>query len=180
MDAATELAAKRYARAVYDIAVTSGDAATWARALDSIAQFMRDRQTARFLENTRISEDVKRQLLEAGLDVPPLAMNLARLLVHKRRTQLAPAIALQFTELMEREQGLVRAHAVTAVPLSDDEREALARRIGSQTGKRVVLETTVDPDILGGVIVQIGDRLIDGSTKGRLVALKRDLMGAVG
>jgi F-type H+-transporting ATPase subunit delta len=65
----------------------------------------------------------------------------------------------------------------TAVPLSEQDRAAVQRRLVDVTGGPVVVETEVDPDILGGLVARIGDRLIDGSTKSRLIALKRQLAG---
>ena len=62
--------------------------------------------------------------------------------------------------------------------MSDEEREALARRLSELTGKQVLVETQEDPEILGGMIALIGDRLIDGSTRSKLLALKRRLAGA--
>jgi F-type H+-transporting ATPase subunit delta len=175
-----DLAAKRYSQAVFEIARQSGDLDAWARALDQIAEFMTDPEVRAVLENTRVARDSKQRLIEAALgDLPPLALNLARLLVRKGRTLLARQIADQFRQLVEAQEGVARARALTAVPLSDTERETLARRLGEQTGRQIVLETEVDPALLGGVVVQIGDRLIDGSTRARLEALRDNLVGAV-
>src|SRR5205085_1580864 len=82
--------------------------------------------------------------------LPGLALNLARLLVRKGRTALAPAIASQFKQMVETQQGIERATATTAVPLTDSERQNLSQRLESQTGHRIVLETAVDPALLGG------------------------------
>ena len=66
-----------------------------------------------------------------------------------------------------------------AKPPKTAQRQALARRLGEQTGLRIVLETAVDPRLLGGVVIQIGDRLVDASTRARLEALRQSLVGAV-
>lgn len=177
---AESLAARRYALAAFELAQENKDADAWRDALRQIAEFMGDPEVRAVLENTRVSQEPKQRLIEAALgDLPSLPMNLARLLVRKNRTALAVEIAEQFKRQMEEQQGISRARAITAVPLGDAEREALTRRLAEQTGGEVVLETEVDPDLLGGVVVQIGDRLIDASTRTKLRSLRDNLTRAV-
>lgn len=178
--AAVDLAAKRYALAAFEIAKEQGNAEAWAQALDEMAAFMTRPDVMQMLENTRADQAEKMRLIEAGLNMlPPLTLNLARLLVRKGRASLVGDIVTEFKALLEDAQGLVHARAVTAVALSGLERDGLARRIEQQTGRRVILETEVDPNILGGVIVQIGDRLFDASTRARLEALRETLAGSI-
>jgi F-type H+-transporting ATPase subunit delta len=178
--AAEDLAAKRYAQAAFELAEPAGNLRDWQSALERIAAFMSERDVAAMLENTRVPEDAKLRLVAAGLaDLPALPYNLARLLVHKRRTALARAIHEAFRQLVEERLGIVRVRAVTAVPLSDSERQALIERLQSQTGREIILDTDVDPQLLGGVRFLLGDTLVDASTKARLEALRESLVGAV-
>ncbi len=178
--ATVDLAAKRYALAAFEIADEKGTASEWSAALDQIAEFMSDPEVASVLTNTRVPVDSKQRLVETALaDLDPLPLNLARLLVKKGRTPLAADIASEFKRLTEEEQGISRARAVTAVAMSDTERQVLEQRLREQTGGQVILETEVDPDLIGGLVLQIGDRLIDSSTKARLDALRESLVGAV-
>jgi len=180
MTGGESLAAKRYAMAAFELAQERGDTPAWQSAMRQIAEFMGDPEVRRVLENTRVGQEPKQRLIEAALsDLPPLPLNLARLLVRKNRTALAVEIAAQLEQLIETQRGISRARAVTAVPLSNTERDALSRRLGEQTGREVILETSVDPGLLGGVVVQIGDRLIDASTRARLRALRENLIRAV-
>jgi F-type H+-transporting ATPase subunit delta len=173
-------AARRYALAAFQIANTNGDIEAWRKSLREISEFMGDSEVRRVLENSRVGQEPKQRLIAAALaDLPEMPQNLARLLVRKGRTNLAVDISEQFEQLMEQERGISRARATTAVPLADAEREALAKQLQVQTGNQVVLETAVDPRLLGGVVVQIGDRLIDASTRGRLEALRESLVGAM-
>lgn len=177
---ANEVAAKRYAQAAFEIAVEDGQTAAWSQAMDRIAEFLGEGEAARALRNTRVSQEVKHRLIAAGLgDLPRTPLNLAHILVNKGRTALAPEIAQQFLRMVEQHQGVARARAVTAVALSDTELRALSQRLRDATGRQIVLESAVDPSILGGVVVQIGDRLIDGSTKAKLEALRDSLVGAL-
>ncbi len=174
------LAAKRYAVAAFELAQERNESDAWLDAVRHIAEFMGDPEVRRVLENTRVGQEPKRRLIDAALsDLPALPLNLARLLVRKNRTALAVDIAAQFEQLLERQRGVARARATTAVPLGNAERDALSQRLAQQTGGEVVLETAVDPELLGGVVVQIGDRLIDASTRAKLRALKDNLSRAL-
>ena len=175
------LAAKRYAQAAFALAVEHNDANAWRDALDQIAEFMGDPEVRAVLENTRVARASKQQLIDAALgSLPPLGLNLARLLVRKGRTALAQDIATEFRSLLEERQGIAHARAVTAVPMDDAQRNSLSEKLRQQTGHQIVLETEVDPDLLGGVVVQIGDKLVDASTRAKLEALRQSLVGSVG
>lgn len=174
------LAAKRYALAAFELAREHGDIEAWRDSLAQIAEFMSDPEVRRVLENTRVTMQPKQRLVEAALgDLPQLPLNLARLLLRKHRTALAPDIALAFNELIDEERGVNHAHVRTAVPLSEAETADLARRLQEQTGHEVVLTVEVDPSVLGGLVIQIGDKLIDASTRARLQAMRESLVGAV-
>lgn len=174
------LAAKRYALAAFQIAQEHGEMEAWHTAVNQIAEFMSDPEVRRVLENRRVGQEPKQRLIQAALgDLPPLPLNLARLLVRKNRTALAGEIASEFGQMLEAERGIQRAHVRTAVPLGDAEIAALGRRLQEQTGHEVILDVEVDPSVLGGVVVQIGDRLIDASTRARLQAMRESLVGAL-
>ena len=176
-----EPAARRYARAAFELAQEKGAVLEWTSAIDQIAQFMMRPDVRNALSNTRFSQESKQKLVEAGLgDLPPLPLNFARLLVRKSRARLIADIASVFHEMVEAQRGIARATAHTAIALTDVERDALVLQLRQRTGKDVVLQTEVDPSLLGGVVIQIGDRLIDGSTKAKLEALRQSLVGAVG
>ena len=107
--------------------------------------------------------------------VTTVQLNLFRLLRRKARLGLGPDIASFFRELVDEERVIARALVTSAVELEPDRRAALERRLAEQTGRQVTVETQVDPSILGGLIVRIGDRLVDGSTRARLRALRTQL-----
>lgn len=169
-------AAKRYARAAFELAL-EGDPEAWLRDLDQVAAIMTAADLQGYLENTRIREEERLALLARLLpDVGPLALNLACLLVRRGRVALAPQAIQEFRHLLDDHRGVSHAQVTTAVPL-DDAGAAVSRRLAELTGKHVVVENRIDPQILGGVIVRMGDKLMDGSTRARLLALKRELEG---
>lgn len=179
-DNGSDLAAKRYAQAAFELALEANDLATWENALDQIGQFMGEPEVSSVLENTRAAKDAKLQLIEAALnDLPAQPLNLARLLVRKQRTGLAPEIAVQFRAMVQERSGIRHVKASTAVALTETERLQLTARLRETTGHEVVLETAVDPALLGGLVVQIGDRLIDASTRHRLQELRKSLEGSM-
>ena len=173
-----EVAAKRYAEAVLQIAGEAKRLVAWAADLQTIAAVLSHPQVAAMLESARMPTTRKTELVESLLrELDPLALNLARLLVRRGRVALAPQIAEAYQEMIDDERGVVHASVVTAVPLSDEEKQAVGRKLEEISGKQVAVTTETDPDIVGGLVARLGDRLIDGSTRTRLRDLKRRLEG---
>ena len=173
-----EVAAKRYAQAAFDIAREKDELDRWVEDLQVIADLAAQPGVVEFLASSRVPFEVKEGLLASGLaDVSPLAMNLARLLVQKGRIAMAEQVRDEYQRLLDEHRGVAQALVLTAVPLSDDEERAVAQRLRELTGKEIVLERQVDPEIMGGLVARVGDRLIDGSTRTRLLALRRLLAG---
>ena len=98
------------------------------------------------------------------------------LLIDKRRIQTFDAIAHIFAELSNEARGIVVADVTTAQPLAEAQEKALAEKLERVTGKKIALRGHRDPSLIGGVVVRIGDRRIDGSVKGRLAAMTAELM----
>lgn len=172
--------ARRYAEAIFSLASEQGSLGQWTSDLGAIAGFVSEADVSRVLNSSRVPAGEKLRLLTAGLEreVGPLAWNLVRLLHHRGKIAIAPEIRDAFQEMVDESRGVAHAVVTTAVPLSDDERRAVEAKLSSMTGKQVDVTPVVDESIIGGVIARIGDQLIDGSTRSRLVALKRRLEGA--
>ena len=174
-----EIAARRYGEAASQIAREGGTEERWSEGLSLMAAVFSDSEIAALMQEARVSSADKMGLAEKALvGVDPLVLNLARLLVHRGRTALASQIAEAFQELADAERGIAHALVTTAVPLSDDETGAVAEKLSEISDLQVVVETQVDERIIGGLIARIGDKLIDGSTRSRLAALKRRLREA--
>ena len=173
-----DVAAKRYAEAAYLLAQEDGKEEAWSQGLAAMGSLFADEQVRMLLEGKRLPPAEKTRLVERGLaGVDPLVLNLARLLLRRGRTSLGPHIAEAFQELLDEAKGVTHATVTSAVPLTKEDERAVERRLREITGGEVTLETEVDESILGGLVVRIGDRLIDGSTRSRLLALKRRLAG---
>lgn len=174
-----DIAARRYGEAAFQIASESGTEERWSEGLSLMAVAFSDPQMAAVMQEARVSTDDKIALVEKTLEsVDTLVLNLARLLVLRDRTALAPQIAEAYQELVDAQQGIAHALVTTAVPLSEDERSAVAEKLSEISGKQVVADTNVDEAIIGGLVARVGDTLIDGSTRSRLAALRQRLREA--
>jgi F-type H+-transporting ATPase subunit delta len=177
--ASSSISARRYAEAAFDIAAEQEAFVAWSGDLRAIADFVEQLDVAVVLRSGRVPRAEKRRLLEAGLagSVSQLALNLALLLLERGRIGLARDVQAAFQEKVDERLNIAHATVTTAVPLADEERTAVAAKLSSLTGKQVDVTPIVDESIIGGVVARIGDQLIDGSTRTRLLALKRRLAG---
>lgn len=169
-------AAKRYAKAAFELARERSELDTWGPAMQALGDVSAPDEAIAFLSDRRLPRVAKEDFLaQAAGDLPPMVGNLVKLLASKERLPLLPQIAEAFQLLLDDHNGIAHAEVLTAVTMNDDERDALGRRLSELTGKQVLVETYEEPEILGGLVARIGDRLIDGSAKTKLLALKREL-----
>jgi F-type H+-transporting ATPase subunit delta len=169
-------APRRYADAAFEIATRDGTIETWRRDLDSAAGELDGSELMTILANPSLPleqrTDVARKVF-AGLSAP--ARNLVLLLVRRGRIEQLPRVATEFRRLDDQRQGITHATATSAAPLTDSEVGALTARLEELTGGRIALQTDVDESLIGGLVVRVGDRLIDGSVRGRLERLRNQL-----
>lgn len=175
--ARTRTSARRYAEAAFEIALRDGTVDEWLDQLQRAAAIVADQGQVRRLENPRVPFEVRRDALAAaiGPDVMPQMRNLIGLLMRRRRLDRLPALATEFRRLHNRRAGIVEATATSAVELNEDDLRALRERLGQLITGTIDLHTQVDPSLLGGVQVRLGDQLIDGSVRGRLERLRSQL-----
>ncbi len=171
-------AGKRYAQAAFDIATRDGTVALWRSDLDDIAQVLAESAAGPVLMNPKVPLERKLAVVDRTLDVQPLAKNFARLLVQKGRALDARAVAEAFDRMADEAEGIAQAEIVAAVDLTAEQLQAIEQKLSQSLNKRVHATATTDPALIGGLMVKVGDRLIDGSVRSRLRQLKRDLTGA--
>lgn len=168
--------ARRHAQAVFQIAQEQNALDKWQEDLDELASAFGDPDMGRVLESPKIRPDQKQELAGqrlAGLD--PLARNLASLLVSRGRVALAEGIAAEYRALLDDYRGVGTAEVTTAVALDAEAKNRIADQMSEATGKQIQLTSQVDPDIVGGIVIKIGDSLIDGSTRTKLSAMRSSL-----
>jgi len=169
--------ARRHAQAAFQIALERGELDIWRGDLKRISDAMKDPLLVAFLESPKIHFEEKVRILRQRLEgISPLAMNLAFLLVAKGRLGIIDDMVLEYERLLDEHRGIAHAEVATAIPLDSDQEDKLAYRLSEMMGKEIVLTAKVDPSIIGGLIVRVGDKLIDGSTKSRLRALRQSLV----
>ena len=171
---------KRYAQAVFELALERNELESWQKGLEKIAELTKDEELMALLQNPRLPFDAKKTLLQKQLaEINPLAFNLALLLVKKGLLRIGQQIFQQYISLLDIHQGIERAKVTTAFPLDDTEREKIAHRLGDIANRKVVIDSQIDPTIIGGFIARMGDKLIDGSIHQKLESLKKNLVEAV-
>jgi ATP synthase F1 delta subunit len=171
--------AARYAEALFGLAQEQADVDAVRRELQDLTQVIRGSPAlADLLERPDLDADRKLEAADLALAgrFSEAVMALLATLVRHRRGEYVPEVTAAFDEMADDAAGVVRAEATTAVPLTDDQRARLTAVLARVTGRRVVLDERVDPDVLAGVRVRVGDRLIDGSAAGRLQRLRDELL----
>jgi F-type H+-transporting ATPase subunit delta len=172
-------AAKRYARAVFELATQEGQVAEWAPRLAKVSDLLSNPQVAAVLTNPTIALGRRMELISAAPnELDPEATNLCRLLIESNRVEEIRGIAEEYEALMDDAAGRVRATVTTAVELAPEERDRLAHQLSEKLGKEVRIAVVVDKRILGGLKLQYGDRLIDASLATKLQQLRRRLADA--
>ena len=158
------------------LASESGQLDQWTDHLRVMAEALENEELRTFLEHAKVP--LTQKLDTIGRIFPeatPLSRNLLSLLVSRGLTQLLPEIEKEFQQLLNQLRGRQEVEVLSAVPLSDQERERIDRFLTTLTGKDVLLDSRVDPSILGGLVMRVGDKLIDGSTRTKLEALGKEL-----
>lgn len=169
--------ARPYAEAVFRIADASGRLGEWSETLSNLASVAVDRSIAAAIDDPNISSPKV-----AGFFIQVLAgqlsgeaENFVRVLAENHRLELLPEIALQYDVLKNERQGVLEAKVTSAFPMSDAQMSELVTQLEQTTGKRVKAEVTLDPELIAGVRIEIGDKVIDGSARAQLNALEAAL-----
>ena len=172
------VAHRMYARALYE-AARDQDRVDVAR--DQLAELASALETTpeleSFLANPQLDPGAKAGVLEevtAGAD--PVVRNFVRVVASKGRAGQLRAIAEEFEAIVDREQGRLQVELTTAYELDEDEASAIVRRIEEASGRTVEATRSVDPDLIGGMILQAGSLRVDASVRGRLDRLRRELV----
>ena len=173
---AKRASAKRYAQATFDIALQRGQLDQWASDLGLVVEALHNAEFSAFLEHAKVPLAQKVQTIgEAFQGVDPMVLNLLSLLVSRGLAELVPEVEEGYRELLDQHKGREKVDVSSAVPLEDSEREQIIQFLTRLINKEVVLDSQVDPSILGGLVIKVGDRLIDGSTRTRLEGLGKEL-----
>jgi len=170
--------ARRYSQAVFNIALETKKFDKWQSDLRKIVSLSENATLIALLESPKFRFDDKAKLLSERLgDIDPLALNLVYLLVTRGRLGMIGDIADGYQQLLDSYRGIERAEVTTAIPLDKEDKLRLTERLGAVVGRKVVVKPEVDSSLIGGIIARVGGKLLDGSTRSKLAALKRELAG---
>ncbi len=173
--------ARRYSHSIFRMALENKDVNRWQSDLRKVTSLMRDQVLYSRIADPGVAADEKSKTLSQRLgEVNPMAIKLVLMLAAKNRLALLDEIDEDFQTLVDNYRGIEgteTAEVTTAIPLDADYQLKVAQRITEIIGKPVIIKPKVDPSIIGGIIIRVGDKLIDGSIRSKLAALKKDLGG---
>ncbi|MEN6412124.1 MAG: F0F1 ATP synthase subunit delta [Veillonellales bacterium] len=175
-----EQLAQKYAQAVYELAAENNLLEQVETELQMVGETIEDNpDLAIFLYHPQVLAAAKKETVSRIFkqELSEMVHTFLLLLIDKRREAILPAIVREYCNLSNAARNIAEAEVTTAKPLSDAEHAALADKLSAVTGKNMVLKTSIDPRLLGGVIVKMGDKLIDGSVVRQLEMLKTTLLG---
>ena len=174
------VSAKRYAQALFELAREHDQLDAWAADLLMVSQALQDPDFRTFLSHADVPVDEKIKATGAVLGgVHPLVLNLVNVLVTSGLVDLTPELQTAYNDLLDVHHGRQRVEVTSAVPLDDGELTQITSFVSDLISKEVVAASNVDESIMGGVVIQIGDQLLDGSTRSRLEALRNRMHSEV-
>lgn len=171
--------ARRYAQALYEIAVANNTLETMEEEIKGVAQVVEgSTELQRVLYHPQVLPEQKKELLKALFadKVSRESMNFLNLVVDKRRERYITGIAEEFVALANAARNTATAKVTSAMELDEAAQKDMLKVLAKISGREVNSTFQVDPSLIGGVVVQIGDKVIDGSIKTRLATLKSRLM----
>ena len=167
---------RRYGQAIFELAQEQGEAEQWGLDMQSVAEAFQDADFIALLKHAGVSAEDKRRATDAVLaGIQPMALNMVNLLVARGMADAIPEACREYQDLLDRLQGRQRVEITTAVPLEPAELERITEFVAGLIGREVAVTPHVDEAILGGLVIQIGDRLLDGSAQARLNGLREQL-----
>jgi F-type H+-transporting ATPase subunit delta len=170
--AETTTIARPYAEAIFRLADQNGALAAWAGTLEAMAQVAGNPEMQRLLGNPKITRSQLADLfISACKGLNAEGKNLVHLLVHNGRLALLPQVRELFEQLKHEREGTVEALIHSAFPIDNTQKASLVAGLERKLGKRIQASVAIDPELIGGVKVVVGDQVIDGSVRGRLAAM---------
>ena len=173
---------RNYAETLLILAKKQGQQEEWGALIDALAVAMQEDRTLKtFLESPKLAASQKIEIVAKALGerVPPVFLRFLEIVISKRRQMLIPAIATEYRALIDESEDRVHATVIVAREPAEAEKDALAKQLSRLLGKRVVPHITLNPAILGGLIVKVGDTVMDGSVRRRLAALRSRMLATI-
>jgi F-type H+-transporting ATPase subunit delta len=174
--------AERYARAIFELANETGELVAVTEQIRAFADaYGTSEELQKALGNPVVTESSRDGILKdvgAALGSSTLTVNAVRLMARRGRLSALSDIAGMLTRLADEKAGVIRATVTSAKLLPEGYYQSLTRELEQRTSRKVLLERKEDPSLLAGIVTRIGDHTIDGSVRGRLAALERQLLAS--
>ena len=169
---------RRYAQAVFQIASETDKLEEWALDLGALASALESPDLSGLLDAPQVPAAQKLEAIRQVLNsiAGPLAINLVSILAIRNLVHLVPDVLDEYGRLLDSHRGIERAEVATAVPLDDGQRTRIADILRGIVGKEVRLNAVVEPEILGGLVARVGDRVADGSARAKLEKMRRSIV----
>jgi F-type H+-transporting ATPase subunit delta len=170
-----------YTRSLFDLAVESGKIEDLAAELGVLNDlFKQVPQLSEYLESPNVSRAQKLDLLKKAYDKPwsDYFRNFLELVLRKGRQEILPFAYEAYRRYWDDYLEKLEVKVTSAVELSEEQKQAISRKLTQSTGKNIELECKVDPSVIGGIRLQIGHQLLDATVTGKLAALKEVLLRA--
>lgn len=169
--------ARPYAEAVFRLAKQGNALPAWSDALNMIASVYQDAQMQATMANPKVSSaDIEKLLLAiCGERIDAVARNLIQLLVYNRRLSVLAEIRDMFEQLKLEDEGKLDAKISSAFPMEDAQRSDVVKLLSSRFKRKINATVTVDPELIGGIKVEVGDKVWDASVRGRLQTMAATL-----
>jgi len=177
---ASNVYANDMAKGLFEAAQKNGKLVKWLGELRLLADLLKDSALSEMIEKREVSlEQKSKALAERGNELSTEMENLLSVLIEKGKLDLVEPVAIEYQRMLDEYHGVEgsqMARVITAVPLNDDTRLEIGKQLTQMTGKPIVIDSKVDPEILGGMIIRIGDKLIDGSIRSKLQTISKELV----
>ena len=176
--ATTTTAARRYAEAALELARRDGTLDVWLVEVNLAVELVGAKEAAAVVDDPAIAWEIRRAIITGllGSRVGMPTRNLVLLLARRGRLSILPSVADELKRLVDLEHGVVVANVTSAQPLEPAELSTIAEHVEATSGSRVEVHSAVDPALIGGLTVRVGDRLTDASVRGRLSRLRESLV----
>ncbi len=173
---AGNVSAKRYAQAVFELGLERDRLDQWATELELVAGVLQDEEFKALLKHAGVPAGDKVKAVDSVLgQADPTIRNVVNLLISKGLVGVISDLRAAYVDLLDQHLGRQRVQVTSAVPLEQSELDRISEFVSHLVRKEVIVSADVDESILGGVVIQIGDRLLDGSTASRLNALRNSI-----
>ena len=164
--------ARPYAEAAFQLARANSALGPWQQALDRMAAVAADAQMVECIDNPRLlSSQVSQLFLDVAGSLSAEQQNFVRLLVDNERLQVLPEIRELYVELKNGQEGVQEADIASAFPLDDATLKNLVAELEARFKCRIQAAVRIDPELIGGVRIAVGDQVIDASVRGKLAAM---------